>query len=60
MTRVLRIWTGKRWRYFATIQAASDAAAAIHRETGIFVAIEDSRKSLRPIDLPRKQRLARA
>lgn len=40
--RAFKIWTGKRWRYFATLQAASDAASAIHRETGIIVAIEES------------------
>lgn len=40
--RAFKIWTGKRWRYFATLQAASDAASAIYRETGIFMAIEES------------------
>jgi hypothetical protein len=35
-----KIWTGQRWRYFATLQAATEAAGAIHRATGIIVAIE--------------------
>lgn len=40
MTRAFKIWTGKRWRYFAKLQDASAAAGAIHRATKIFVAIE--------------------
>lgn len=40
MTRAFKIWTGKRWRYFAALESARAAAGAIHRETGIIVAIE--------------------